>query len=87
VSELLAAIEKQVIDFFSGNSTPLITRARHRALLKESELLLSAAAEDKPLELACEELRRAALAIGKITGKIALDDVLDVIFREFCIGK
>ena len=84
---LLAKIEEKVIGFFAGENAPFITRNRHRALLQEAELLLSAALMDKPLELACEELRRASLAIGKITGKIQVDDVLDVVFRQFCIGK
>ncbi len=87
VDTLLSLIEQKVTAFFAGEGATLVTRARHRALLSEAELLLSAALSDKPLELSCEELRRASLAIGKITGKIALDDVLDVIFRDFCIGK
>lgn len=87
IDQLLAVLSEKVIEFFSGGNTPFITRSRHRALLTEAEMLLGFALEDKPLELACEELRRAALAIGKITGKIALDDVLDVIFSQFCIGK
>jgi tRNA modification GTPase len=37
--------------------------------------------------LAAEELRKALRNIGKITGKITTEDILDVIFRDFCIGK
>ncbi len=84
---LLSKIEEKVKNFFAGNAAPFITRNRHRALLQEAELLLNAALTPKPLELSCEELRRAALAIGKITGKIQVDDVLDIIFKQFCIGK
>ena len=40
-----------------------------------------------PLELCCEELRVAATSIGKITGKIWVDDILDLVFSRFCIGK
>lgn len=87
IDQLLLELEQKVVEFFSGGETPFITRSRHRALLLEAELLLGMALQEKPLELACEELRRAALAIGKITGKIALDDILDVIFSQFCIGK
>jgi len=87
IDQLLELLKEKVSEFFSGGANIFITRTRHRALLEEAEILLAKATEDKPLELACEELRRAALAIGKITGKIALDDVLDVIFSEFCIGK
>ena len=87
IDQLLALIEEKVKDFFVSGSAPFITRSRHRLLLLEAEMLLKAALIPKPLELSCEELRRAALAIGKITGKIQVDDVLDVIFKEFCIGK
>ncbi len=87
IEELLVTIEEKVKDFFDSGEQPLITRARHRNLLQEAGILLEKSLQDKPLELACEELRRAALAIGKITGKIEVDDILDVIFREFCIGK
>lgn len=87
IDQLLDLLKEKVGEFFSGGANIFITRTRHRALLEEAEILLAKATEDKALELACEELRRAALAIGKITGKIALDDVLDVIFSEFCIGK
>ena len=45
--------------------------------------------EHSPLDLvlAAEELRYAAQAIGKITGRIGVEDILDTIFKEFCIGK
>lgn len=86
---LFAELEKMVVNFFSTSDTPLITRTRHRILLQEAAQYLDAASAlyEKPLELICEDLRKASLAIGKITGKITLDDILDVIFHEFCIGK
>ena len=43
------------------------------------------AAED--IVLGAEELRYAAQAVGKVTGLIDVEDVLDAVFREFCIGK
>ena len=38
-------------------------------------------------ELVAEELRLAARALGRLTGRVDVEDVLDVIFRDFCIGK
>jgi len=87
MDRLLAALEERVIGFFSGESAPLITRARHRALLLDALKYLNKSLAPLPLELKCEELRQATQAVGKITGKIQVDDVLDVIFRSFCIGK
>ncbi len=87
VDALLAQLTAQVVEFFAGESAPMITRNRHRALLSEALGHLNRFNMALPLELACEELRRCAVSIGKITGKIEVDDVLDVVFREFCIGK
>ncbi len=87
IERLLAELERRIISFFSSHAAPFITRHRHRALLEEALQRLENALKDVPQELKCEELRQAALSIGKITGKIQVDDVLDVVFREFCIGK
>jgi len=48
---------------------------------------LYAAVQVAELELKAEELRLAARALGRITGRIDAEDLLDVIFRDFCIGK
>jgi tRNA modification GTPase len=87
VDTLLAAIRQRIVERFSFSGGSFITRARHRALLTEASQYLEKSKQDLPLELKCEELRQAAQAVGKITGKIQVDDVLDVIFKSFCIGK
>ncbi len=86
VDALLKAIETRIVESFSGEGA-MITRSRHRSALNEAESHLIRFHNPLPLELKCEELRRAAVCIGQITGKIAVDDVLDVVFRQFCIGK
>ena len=50
-------------------------------------LRVAGAAPGHAPELLAEELRLAARALGRITGRVGVDDVLDVVFREFCIGK
>ena len=71
----------------------LITRARHREHLQNCVAALDAFAElaglgeAAPLDLAAEELRVAAAELGRITGRIDVEELLDVIFRDFCIGK
>lgn len=67
--------------------TPIITRARHRVALQEASDSLSRYLRGGDLELMTEDLRMAAQAIAKITGQIHVDDVLDVVFSSFCIGK
>ena len=66
---------------------PPLTRARHRAALLEALDRLNAAAETSLPELRGEDLRLALRAIGRITGHVGVEDILDTLFRQFCIGK
>jgi len=78
-------------DYFSTTEPALVTRARHRNALEETLAALDRAlAEGKRgggEELIAEELRAAATALGRLTGRVDVEDLLDVIFRDFCIGK
>ena len=71
-----------------GAGAPLMTRARHRAELEAASAALARFA-DKSLspELKAEELRIAARYLGRLTGRIDVEEVLGAIFAEFCIGK
>ena len=64
-----------------------LTRARHRQALEECAAALVRASTAAVPELAAEDLRLAVRAIGRITGTVDVEDVLDAIFRDFCIGK
>jgi tRNA modification GTPase len=66
---------------------PPLTRARHRAALREAAACLARAAEADLPELRAEDLRLALRALGRITGQVGVEDLLDTIFRHFCIGK
>jgi tRNA modification GTPase len=66
---------------------PPLTRARHRAALAEALTCLSAAATARLQELRGEDLRMAMRALGRLTGKVGVEDILDSVFRQFCIGK
>jgi tRNA modification GTPase len=79
---------------FAGQSlgsseSALVTRLRHRLLLERVVETLNRASKlgGGDLELLAEELRAAATDLGRLLGKIDVEDVLDVIFRDFCIGK
>ena len=87
MNEFLEQLKRRIDAKMDYVGTPIITRARHRESWKLALTSLERFSTDAPLELMCEELRIAATAIGKITGKIAVDDLLDVIFSRFCIGK
>lgn len=83
----IRTLTERVGTLMAHHESPVITRARHRRHLETAHQALSRFDLDSPLEIACEELRHCAAHIGNITGKIAVDDVFDVIFKEFCIGK
>ena len=72
-----------------SNVTGPLTRARHVHAVKQAinSLKSSLEAPVEALELACEDLRIAARALGEITGEVGVEDVLDRIFSSFCIGK
>jgi tRNA modification GTPase len=90
VELLLSALARKAADALGSGEPALLTRERHRhtletalAALRRSLAEPAASRED----LLAEELRLAATALGKLTGRIDVEDVLDVIFRDFCIGK
>lgn len=70
-----------------GVAAPAITRVRHRRALEEAVAALRRAREAGLPELMAEDLRLAARALGRIAGRVDVEEVLDSIFREFCIGK
>lgn len=83
----MAQLEERLSRFLSTSEPALITRARHRTALETALTYLNRFAAPTELELMCEELRLASDAIATITGAISTDDLLDVIFSSFCIGK
>jgi tRNA modification GTPase len=90
VDQLVTALTRHANRFLASNEPALITRARHRQALNQAREALLAAAAGPPAiqeDLLAEELRRAATALGRLTGRVDVEDVLDVIFRDFCIGK
>lgn len=85
---LLSALEKKIkILMDAPRGTPSLTRARHREALEHTAGLLSRAMAAPSPELMAEELRLSARTLGRITGRVDVEDLLDVIFKDFCIGK
>ena len=91
VEALIAALSAYAGDYFAGTESALVTRARHRHALEETVAALDRAlrqgASGGHEELIAEELRLAATTLGRLTGRVDVEDILDVIFRDFCIGK
>ncbi|HTC03789.1 MAG TPA: tRNA uridine-5-carboxymethylaminomethyl(34) synthesis GTPase MnmE [Xanthobacteraceae bacterium] len=87
---LTVALSSYAKTYFAATESAVITRARHRHALEETMAALDRAlARDHSTdeELIAEELRSAATALGRLTGRVDVEDILDVIFRDFCIGK
>lgn len=70
-----------------GGDAPIVTRERHRAALEDCVASLIRAVAGVDPALVAEDLRLAVRALGRITGRVDVEDLLDVIFRDFCIGK
>ncbi|WP_137157025.1 tRNA uridine-5-carboxymethylaminomethyl(34) synthesis GTPase MnmE [Rhizobium sp. FKL33] len=90
LDELIDAILKHVIGLFDNGGLDLApTRSRHRSLLSSAldHIDYAEVASGDPLEIRSERLRLAARELGRITGFVDPDDLLGVIFAEFCIGK
>jgi tRNA modification GTPase len=87
--KLLTMLEEFLVDTFSTSESVLITRERHRHLLASCHQALERALGEPwgREDIIAEELRLAARDLGRLTGRIDVEDVLDVIFRDFCIGK
>lgn len=89
VPELIAGLVLFAQNFFGSGESGIISRARHRTLLREAADALgqALASSSQGDELIAENLRTAIHSLGRLTGRVDVEDILDVIFREFCIGK
>jgi tRNA modification GTPase len=87
--ELEATIAATVAEALGREEAPVLTRARHRRLVEDAREALARAipALARGPELAAEDVRAAAAALGRLTGRIDVEDLLDEIFSSFCIGK
>ncbi len=90
-SQLFKKLEEKILEILPSQNylqnSSLITQERYRIALKSAAEFLDEFSLTKNIELAAEDLRLAAREIGKITGKVDIENILDVIFSSFCIGK
>ena len=88
LDQLLAAIGAKVAEKLDvAREAPVLTRSRHRRSLEQALVALHRALTATEAELFAEDLRLAVRAIGRITGRVDVEELLDVVFRDFCIGK
>jgi len=87
IQSFLDYLGEKVSQEFGLSETPSITRNRHREAVIEAVEALERCLIAPEVALAAEDLRIAVRALGRITGQVDVEDLLDIIFREFCIGK
>jgi len=87
LDQLLETLSVEIRERWQVQDTPWITRERHRLALADCLTHLERFAQVKDPELEAEDLRLATRALGRITGSVDVEDLLDVIFSDFCIGK
>jgi len=90
IQKVIALIKHKIKNQFKGNEHILITRMRHRKNLEECFNHLKnfhKKSDQNDFDKAAEDIRLASRSLGKITGKFDVEDILDSIFNDFCIGK
>jgi tRNA modification GTPase len=90
MNEFMDELSSYARTYFAIDDSALVTRARQRKLLEETLAALDRASKEGirgQEDILAEELRLASRALGRLTGRVDVEDVLDVIFSEFCVGK
>jgi tRNA modification GTPase len=89
MADFLEQLGHRVRSVLKGGETAVVTRARHRTALEACQNALGSSIRDRRAgaEIVAEHLRRASDFLGRVTGRVDVEDVLGAIFSEFCIGK
>jgi len=90
MNQLMDELSYYTSSYFALAEPALVNRERHRRALDETIAALDKAVAQGPKgaeDIIAEELRLAARTLGRLTGRVDVEDILDVIFRDFCIGK
>ena len=87
IDALLEALTDEIAGRYAPGGAPALTRVRHRQAVVECREAVARAIAGPADERLAEELRLAAHALGRITGRVDVEAVLDLVFRDFCIGK
>ena len=83
---LIAALASRIAETYDA-AAPVLTRARHREALETAAAAFQRSLSAELPELRAEDLRLAWRSLGRITGRVDVEDLLEIIFRDFCLGK
>ncbi|WOS62761.1 tRNA uridine-5-carboxymethylaminomethyl(34) synthesis GTPase MnmE [Sinorhizobium fredii] len=87
IADLLEELKAHLPDLAGRTSLAMPSRKRHVDCLKQASAALARSLAVEGLDIQAEQLRLASDALGRITGRVDVENLLDVIFSEFCIGK
>lgn len=87
LDQLLVVLAEKAAEMLGQSEGAGITRLRHREALEAALAAVTRSVVAPLPELRAEDLRQARFALGRITGQVDVEDLLDIIFRDFCIGK
>ena len=87
IDVLLDRLAGKAAQFMTTGGLPGLTRLRHRQGLEDCRDALCRALEETESELLAEDVRVAARHLGRIIGRVDVEDILEVVFADFCIGK
>jgi tRNA modification GTPase len=87
IGQLIDLLAEYAEKTMSRGEAPTLSRARHRLSVKNAARHLQDTLDASAPELAAEHLRLGLREIGRLTGRVDLDELLDVVFRDFCLGK
>lgn len=87
LDRLRLRLEAEAVRLAGAGEEAVLTRPRHRAALTEAADWLAEAEAAVLPELVAEALRAGLRALGRLTGRVGVEELLDVVFRDFCIGK
>jgi len=87
LDDVTNALVEKIKNIIGTRNIPSPTRARHRSALEECKESIIRALKAPQAELIAEDVRLSMRALGRITGRVDVEDLLDIIFRDFCIGK
>ncbi|PDT83624.1 tRNA uridine-5-carboxymethylaminomethyl(34) synthesis GTPase MnmE [Sinorhizobium sp. BJ1] len=87
IADLLERIKAHLPDLAGRTALAMPSRKRHVDCLRQASAALASGLAAEGLDIQAEQLRLASDALGRITGRVDVENLLDVIFSEFCIGK
>ena len=87
IYNVLLKIKKNILKKTENRENIYVSRERHRRIIEDSLENLEKSIKIKDIEIVAEEIRQSLKNLSKITGRNDIEDILDIIFNDFCIGK